>query len=290
MSEAIENKILAAFQKAVSLRDEAQNGRQGSGLSAEDAEREADAALTMAQKLAAKHSIDLEALRQRDKAAGKKVSQPEIRRFHLAPGPWARPRCALASRIAMSMGLMTRIDDDATFVLFIGFPEDAEMAWQIFTLVEIQMLYSADLRIKAGDHRAIFDPYARGRHLNAKSYKINYFASYTSRIASRIQVARDQAQEEVVFAEGVEQEDGTTAGRVTGALVLASRRDEVERFNAAKFPLPTYKNGKAKKQKTWQEPQSSVDSIEARLAGSRDGGRANINPRQTLSGGRKALA
>lgn len=289
MSEAIERKILGAFAKAAALRAEAKNGGRGSGLSAEDAERDADTALAVAQRLAAKHSIDLEALRQKDKAAGKKVSQPTEKRFYLKDGSYIRARCNLASRIAISMGLRTRLATSGRWVLFTGFPEDIEMAWQIFGLVETQMMYACDLRVKSGAHKLIPDYDSRTGYLNAKTYRLNYFDAYVNRVATRIFVSREEAQEEVVFAEGVQQDDGTVTGRVTGALVLASRKDEVEAFFAKRYPVEKYKNGKEKKQRYWQAPKSSVYSPEAREAGRHDGARANISPGKSLGNDRRAI-
>lgn len=286
--EKIEQKILAAYAQAASMREEASKGRRGSNLTAEEAENDADNALAMAQRLAAKYSIDLEELRQRDKAAGKEVSEPDRKRFFLAAGPYLRSRCELASRIAMSMGLRAMLADNGTFVDFIGFPEDAEMAWQIFGLVESQMVRSADMRVKAGVHKEIYDYRSASGHLSAKSYKLNYFSAYVDRIATRIVTARQEAEEEVVFAEGVRQDDGTTTGRVTGALVLVTRKDEVEAYFERLYPVKRYKNGKEKKVRTWKSPRTEYQP-EAHRHGRADGAKARIRTGSELGGHRRAI-
>lgn len=266
-NEAIERKIKALFDKVESAK----------GSNDEDLQREADTALAMAQKLAAKHSIDLELLRQKNKAAGRATAKPIERKIWMPEGPYIRNRADLASRIALAMGLRTMLATNGSAVWFIGFEEDIEMAWQIFELVSAQMLNSADRRIKRGEHKLIFDAHARGRHVSAKTFKTNYFAAYTARVARRVLISREEAQEDVVLAQGIEQGDGTVTGRVTGALVLASRKDEVERFFQELHPVKKFKNGKERKPKYWQRPRPSQKIEDARRAGAQDGARARIS-------------
>lgn len=290
-NEAIEKKIRAAFAKAASLREEARNGRQGSGLSAEDAEREADTALAMAQRLAARHSIDLETLRQADEARGKKVSEPVKTRFYLEEGPYLKHRAGLASQIAIYMGMRTRIATDGSFVLYVGFPEDADMAWQIFQLIEPQMLNGADRQIQLGKHKDEIDWGTRSGHMSAKTYKANYFEAFTNRVTARISESRQQASEEIVFADGIRQEDGTVTGRVTGALVLRTREEKVELFYKEAFPAVSVNpaTGRKVKDKTWKAPRTRATSYAARRAGARDGNAARIQPGGEIRNPRKAL-
>lgn len=278
-NEAIERKIKALFDKVESARSS----------NDEDLQNEADSALALAQKLAAKHSIDLELLRQKDKAAGRETSKPIEVRLYLDEGPYIRHRANLACRIAMAMDLKVRLANDGSYVLFIGFPEDVNMAWQIFGLVAPQMLNSADRRIKRGEHKEIFDPYARNRHVSARTFKNNYFDAYVNRVSRRITISREEAQEDVVFAEGVTQADGTVTGRVTGALVLVDRKTEVEQYFQQLYPTRTFKNGKVRKEKTWKAPTSNRYLGDARRAGSQDGARARITLGGDLGGNRRSL-
>lgn len=277
-NEAIENKIRKLYERATS----ATNGD-------ERAERDADNALALAQKLAAKHSIDLEMLRQQAKARGEKVAKPERKRFSLAEGPYIRPRAGLASRIALSMGMKTLIAHSGDFIDIIGFSEDIEMAWQIFGLVEPQMMNAADRRIERGEHRQLIDLGTRAGHVSAKTFKMNYFTSYTNRVARRIEASRHEAEEDVVLADGVTQDDGSTTGRVTGALVLVGRKAEVEKFFAELVPVKKFKNGKEKKPKYWKAPKASVRVDAARQAGARDGQRARIQLGGEIQNERRAL-
>lgn len=262
----IESKILGAFAKAASAK----------AMGTEEGENEADVALALAQRLAAKHSIDLEVLRQKDRAKGKKVSEPKRETFWLTKGPYQRFRCDLASRIGTAMGLHTRLAHDASFVIYVGFPEDAAMAWQVFQLVEAQMLFSAERRVKAGEHRRIEDWSTRSGTMSAKTFKANYFEGYISRIVNRIYTARTEAEESVVFAEGIKQDDGRVTGRVTGALVLVSRRDEVEKLVQKLFPVKKYKNGKEKKPSYWKEPKAIRGNARVQNTGAADGAKARI--------------
>lgn len=269
----IEAKILGAFAKAASAK----------AMGTEAGEHDADVALAVAQRLAAKHSIDLEMLRQKDTAQGKKVSEPIDKMLFLAKGPYQRFRCMLASRVAMAMGLMTRLDNYGTYVRFIGFPEDVAMAWQVFELIEPQMLAAAERRVKAGEHRQIMDLSTKSGTMSAKSFKANYFEGYISRIVNRITTARFEAEESVVFAEGIKQEDGTVTGRVTGALVLVSRKEAVEKFHETRYPVAKYKNGKEKKVSYWKAPKAVSGNDRVRRTGAEDGKKARIRPDSELA-------
>lgn len=263
---SIEKKILGAFAKAASAK----------AMNTEAGEHDADVALAVAQRLAATHSIDLEMLRQKGKAAGKKVSEPVRETLHLTKGPYQRFRCDLASRIGTAMGLTTRLAHNASFVIYIGFPEDVAMAWQVFQIVEPQMLASAERRVKAGEHRRVVDYTTRNGTMSAKTFKANYFEGYISRIVNRIYTSRSEAEESVVFAEGIKQQDGTVTGRVTGALVLVSRKAEVEKLVEKLYPVEKYKNGKEKKPKFWKEPKAIRGNARVQRAGAEDGAKARI--------------
>lgn len=262
----IEAKILGAFAKAASAK----------AMGTEAGEHDADVALAVAQRLAAKHSIDLEMLRQKGKAAGKKVSEPKQQELYITKGAYQRFRCDLASRIGMAMGLTVRLSHDASSVFYIGFPEDIAMAWQVFQLVEPQMLASAERRVKAGEHRLITDWSTRNGTMSAKTFKANYFGGYTARIVNRIYSSRREAEESVVFAEGIKQEDGTVTGRVTGALVLVSRKAEVDKLVDKLYPVKLYKNGKPKKPTFWKEPKAIRGNARVQRVGAEDGAKARI--------------
>lgn len=253
------------------------------------ADADADAALAQAQRLAAETSIDLEVLRQRAKARGQRVARPTRRRFYLAEGPYVRSRANLASRVVMAMGMCVMIAIDGSFIDVIGFSEDIEMAWQIFGLVEVQMTGAAQCRIDQGQHRRIPDPGGRSGHLSARTFKINYFTGYTERVARRIKEIRREAEQGVVFAEGVELEDGTVTGRVTGALVLVSRRAEVERRFRELYPAERFKNGRPKRARYWRAPQTSVSVDAAQWAGVLDGSRARIQLGEGVGKRRRVL-
>jgi hypothetical protein len=182
----------------------------------------------------------------------------------------------------MAMGLMTRLDSYGTYVRFLGFPEDVAMAWQVFEIVEPQMLASAERRVKAGEHREIWDYGTRNGTMSAKTFKANYFEGYISRIVNRISTARRDAEESVVFAEGIKQEDGTVTGRVTGALVLVDRKAEVEKFHDKRYPVVPYKNGKERKPKYWKEPKSIRGNAQVQRTGAEDGKKARIRPDSEL--------
>jgi hypothetical protein len=262
----IESKILAAFAKAASAK----------AMGTEAGEHDADVALAVAQRLAAKHSIDLEVLRQKNRAAGKKVSEPVRETLYLTKGPYQRFRCDLASRVATAMGLSTRLAFDASYVIYLGFPEDIAMAWQVFQLVEPQMLASAERRVKAGEHRRVVDYTTRNGTMSAKTFKANYFEGYISRIVNRIFTARTEAEESVVFAEGIKQDDGRVTGRVTGALVLVSRKAEVEKLEQKLYPVEKYKNGKEKKPKYWKAPTAIRGNARVQRTGAEDAKTARI--------------
>ncbi len=262
----VEQRILSLFERGTDR-----------GKGDEHAEREADNALALAQKLAAKHSIDLELLRRKDAKAGK-AAEPVEKIFYLPYGPYTRHRADLASQIGLAMGLRTRIASDGGFVRLIGFPEDVEMAWQIFGLVVPQMLGRAQRRIDRGEHREIPDYAARSGHVSAKSFKSNYFQAFTRRVAARIMMSREEAAEEVVLAEGLAQADGTVTGRVTGALVLVDRKKAVELAYRERYPEVRVNpaTGRKVKDKTWRTPTAARQLVDAQMAGASDGNRARV--------------
>ena len=93
----------------------------------------------------------------------------------------------------------------------------------------------------------------------------------------------------MVFAEGVELEDGTVTGRVTGALVLVSRRAEVERRFRELYPAERFKNGRPKRARYWRAPQTSVSVDAAQWAGVLDGSRACIQLGEGVGKRRRVL-
>lgn len=275
----IEIKINALFEKA-----EAQYK-----VGTEEAVTEADIYIAKAHKLIATYSLNEELLRQRAKQAGKTFSQPVEKHYDLPEGPYIKFRSSLASRIALAMGMRTMVANDGSFVEIIGFEDDCDMAWRIFHLIAPQMLVSADLRLKRGEHKGVRDSSARSGFMSGKTWKANYFNTYINRIAGRIEVSRMEAAEEVVFAEGYEDESGKIVGRATGALVLVDRKTAVEKFFEEKHPVKKYKNGKEKKINYWKAPAPRSTSVDAQRAGREDGAKARITESAELAKARGRL-
>lgn len=250
---------------------------------------EAEAYIAKAHKLIVKHDLDEELLRQRAKKAGEIFSKPVEKRYILPEGQYIKFRCQLASRIALAMGLRTRLANNGSYVQFSGFENDCDMAWRIFNLVAPQMLNSAAARIKLGEHKGLCDLSTKSGYMNGKTWKANYFSTYINRVATRIELARMEAAEEVVFASGYEDESGKVVGRVTGVLVLVDRETAVERFFEEKYPKEKYKNGKEKKINYWQPPKARVTSLAAKEAGREDGAKARITESAELTKARGLL-
>jgi hypothetical protein len=248
------NKVKALFAKSASA-SEAGN------------EAEAEACWLKAQELLTKYSIDAELARITAKGEGKVTARPTHKKFYLQDGPYLKSRAQLAIMVSRAMGLVNRVATNGEFVVFFGFPEDIEDAWEMFELIEPQMLATAARRIQEGRHH--------WEGIHAKTYRINYFNGYAVRIQQRLIFARKEAAEEVVFAEG---QGAERTGRVTGALVLVGREDEVRAFYKELYPERVKKDGTPRKrqQSAWGGPSASRHSAEAQQQGLRDAGRARI--------------
>ena len=267
------------------LKDKADGLRK---LRTPEAEAEAEAIYVKIATLRTRYSIDDEMVRAAAKSRGQQTAEPTKERL-LLDASWGRAylkaRCYLASNIGAAFGLATRLASNGAYVIYIGFEEDIKAAWEMFQLIERQMVAAADRRIKAGEHKALYDHTTTTGHVSARSFKNSYFDGYTGRIFMRLSEARREAAEDVVIAEGREVEGGKVEGRVTGALVLASRQELVRKAEEKFYPAPVTKTGaprKPRKSDFWSGPKASIYASEARQHGRRDANKAQINRRTPI--------
>ncbi len=243
---------------------------------------EADAYVAKAQRMIAKYSLDEELIRQRAQQAGQAYAKPTTKVRNITEGPYRKHRSHLASRVAMAMGLEVRICNKGTYVIFVGFETDADLAWQVFCLIEAQMMRSAEARIKRGEHRSVRDWSTNAGHMSAQTWKANYFESYIYKVCDRIMANRAEEAESLVLASGYEQ-DGQVVGRVTGTLVLVDRQAAVQKFYEEKYPVAKYKNGKAKPKSFWKAPTAVKRDSDAMRAGRADGAKARITASDAIA-------
>lgn len=257
-----------------------------------DGEAEVEACAMKIASLRARYAIDDELIRQAQmrRDAGATAEQPIRKNFYIEGRGYAKSRCSLASSIGVAMGLRTRLATNGSYVVYIGFPEDVEAAWEMYQLIEPQMMAMADRRVKDGEHKLIRDWSTTTGHAHAKSFKIHYFEGFQGRIYARLVEARQKAAEEIVLADGVtetvQQQDGSlkeiTTGRVTGELVLADRKQAVVAFEEKLYPAKKKKDGSARKRQSyWKGPQASTYAFSARQSGRADAQRARLHPNRT---------
>jgi hypothetical protein len=268
----------ALLNKIQAMLDRAKNCQ---AMGTEEGDAEAETAWVMAQKLMAKNQISKEMLRQQRQAKEGKTELKESD-VYVADGPYRRSRAQLLSWLvgAMTGGAERRIASNGSFVRFFGYAEDRLVIQQMFEMIERQMVDSGKRRTARGEHKQ------EGMH--AKTWLVQYFESYGYRVTERIRMARQEAAEEVVIAEGYV-EQGETVGRVTGALVLATKSQTLNLAYKAKY-LKKNKDGSPTKRKSssWKAPQGQQYSWDAHAAGRTDGEKARINPNSELAN-RRAL-
>lgn len=267
-AQRLARKVDALFKKMDSLRS----------MGTPEAENEALAIFEKAQQIITENSIDEELRRMADKGnTTKKVSLPVVKYYYLDEGPYLKSRALLAFRIAQAMGLPNRVANDGSYVIYVGFPEDTEAAWQMFKAVEPQMMANAKRRIRNKEHHDIWDYSTASRHVSAKTFTFQYCEGYSTEVWRRLNLVRQESAKAIVIAEGVGEEQ---VGRVTGELVLKSRELEVKRVYDERF-------GEAK-HGTWRGPRSSrgadpADLSSVRRAGSRDGAEARLRAASELT-------
>lgn len=271
----IAGRIQAMLAKAESCRK----------LGTDEGDAEAENAWMLAQKLITKHGIDAQMLREQAAQKGEKTEEIKEYDIYVSPGAYRRSRALLLNWMvgAMTGGDQRRVCHYGTYVRFFAYSEDFKAIQEMFEIVEPQMVAAGKRRTARGEHH--------WEGLHAKTWLVQYFQSYAARVCQRLTDARKEAAEEVVFAEGYQNETGQTVGRVTGALVLRTKKDEMELAYKGKYLAKVTKKGEPSKCQgggVWKAPKAQSYSDDARRAGREDGEKARIRTDSELAS-RRAL-
>ena len=153
----------------------------------------------------------------------------------------------------------------------VGFPADIEVTKKIYAIAVTQMISQASKAIARKEHG----------YTNAKTWRRNFYYGFTQRMHTRLWKAKQEA----------EQDAGAYEGSST-ALVLASKKHEVDEAFKAANPHLVRDDGKPVRGHTWKGAELAGQDVrmEAVYAGREAAQNVNLNERPDLpSGQRTAL-
>lgn len=191
---------------------------------------ERDTYIAKAQELATKYAIDMEAARlaaggeaRRDTPVAERVElfdrydRSQTRSFFVS----------LYMAIGRANGLRFLLDRESRYVVAHGFQGDIDITTQMYNSLSLQMVAASERYIKTDDWRdraAFLDDQGVWRNMTARTARRSFYSGFASTIGERCRRAARSMEEQEVDV------NGTTT---TGALVLASRRSEVDKFYAS---------------------------------------------------------
>lgn len=191
---------------------------------------ERDTYIAKAQELATKYAIDMEAARlaaggeaRRDKPVAERVTlfdwhdRSQTRAFF----------ASLYMAIGKANSLRFLVDRESRYVVAHGFKSDIDITTQMYNSLSLQMVSASERYIKTDDWKdrsGFFDRQGEWRLMTARTARRSFYLGFADTISKRcIEAQRNMMKEEVNV-------NGTTT---TGALVLADRRSEVDKFYAS---------------------------------------------------------
>jgi len=191
---------------------------------------ERDTYIAKAQELATKYAIDMEAARL---AAGGEARRetPVAERVELFDRYDRTQTRSFFASLYMAIGkannLRFLVDRESRYVVAHGFQSDIDITTQMYNSLSLQMVAASERYIKTGewqDRAGFFDRQGEWRTMTARTARRSFYLGFADTIAKRcIEAQRNMMNEEVNV-------NGTTT---TGALVLASRNGEVDKFYAS---------------------------------------------------------
>lgn len=191
---------------------------------------ERDTYIAKAQELATKYAIDMEAARL---AAGGEARRetPVAERVELFDRyDRSQTRSFFVSlylAIGKANNLRFLIDRESRYVVAHGFQADIDITTQMYNSLSMQMVAASERFLKTDEWRDrayFFDSQGEMRTMTRRTARRSFYSGFASTIGDRCRsAARNMEKQEVNV-------NGTTT---TGALVLADRRSEVDKFYAS---------------------------------------------------------
>lgn len=215
---------------------------------ATDNEHEREAYISKAQQLATVSAISLEAARQRQSNKTRREA-PIVKRISLFDiSDRSRTRAhfvelfmAIGAQNDLRFGIMHK----NMGVVATGFPSDIEVVELMYNSLAVQMSVAADAYLKTGDYKnesAVYERRDRWGYgsdfvrkpMDGRTARKNFYDGFISAISKRLRQAREEAEALAVSEDAdVEVESLVSDGGTSSALVLATKRDEVDQAYAA---------------------------------------------------------
>ena len=244
-----------------------------------DSEHERDALVAAAQRLAAKHSIDL-AL-----AAGRssdRTPQLVVERFAFPDSAQNRNLkkhlVRLMSAVVRSNDVRMDIFSNSSGVILYGYASDVIACTTLWASLSLQMVSAVDAWMRTGEWRSQTmvreDRWGRPEAvpMDARVARSAFYAGYVDRVAERLHEARAAAEEEVAAPSG--------ATSSSTEVMIAAKQERVAGFHA----------GESSARGRWQGPTSRAGSAGAARAGRSAASRARLGGERSVGGGRSELS
>lgn len=253
-----------------------------------DSEHERDALVAAAQRLAAKHSIDL-AL-----AAGRsadRTPQLVVERFEF---PVSAQNRNLKKHLVRLMSAVVRSNDvrmdvfsSSSGVILYGYASDVLACTTLWASLSLQMVGAVDSWMRTGEWRSqtMVREGRWGRPevvpMDARVARSSFYAGYVGRVAERLHVARAAAEADAAADAASAAWDREPGGRVPSTeVMIAAKQERVTGFHA----------GESRARGAWQGPSSLAGSAGATTAGRSAASRARLGGERVLGGGRGELS
>lgn len=211
-------------------------------------EAEAETFTAAAQKLMARHSIDLAMLAAT--GHGGAPDGPGTVRIGI-DRPYEQPKVMLLDAVAQANRCRTVWSSGVSLVTVVGFPADLEAVETLFTSLLLQVtraLAAAGTRKSAWGSRT-------------RSFRSSFLASFAVRIGERLRTEAESIVDEVAAQMARSGGPGTDL-----VLVLRERTEEVEAAMAQRFPeLVTKRVGGTGDAEGWAAGRRAADSANLRM-------------------------
>lgn len=269
-----------------------------------DAQR--DKIMTKIQQLSTTHQVELHTARMHMVGQAKR-EEPTVKTVTVG----TRGQRGLRAHIELMLAITGPNDiqctmaHNATYINLCGFPTDIETVESLYNFLLVQMVESANVAIKRGDHKHERDWNTRSGHVDARVFRAAFYKAFTYRISIRLYNARQAAIAEMekenarltARMSGVEFDTALRQADPTGATTsaqdfLASETNETgmvlkDKALKVKEHFDSGIGGKAKG--TWKGAKSTGYSASGSKSGATAGDKARIRPQAELAG-RKQLA
>ena len=226
-----------------------------------DNEHERESFQRAAEKMAARHAIDLEVARQHTKDKNAKQA-PVARKIVLGDKGerLVKSRINLFVKIGLEHGLRIYVHGDGISVDAFGMPSDIDIVEMFYAVLVIQMTEAGNEFISSGEYRRL------DAKANAQVARSEFYDAFANKIGLRMREIRWREEREAA----AEHKPGEMA------LVLASKKDEVN----AGYREQYGRTG------VWKHSGSAKYSPHARRAGNKAGEKARLGGERQLTQGR----